>query len=126
MMGQSTYLVLVLVWAVPIVGIQWLVGPEFLLRRWKVLLPGIILPTLYLIPIDGLLLGLRIWTVNPEQSLALTLPVLRVPIEDVLFFLATNTLIVQSLILLRTPEMRARLGTLLRLIRRGPGGKPEM
>ena len=124
-MGQLTYLILVLVWAVPIVVIEWLTGPEYLLRRWKVLLPGILVPTLYLILIDWLAINLRIWTANPEQSLAISLPVFHIPVEDVLFFLATNTLIVQSLILLRTPEMRARLGTLLRMIRRGPGGKPE-
>jgi lycopene cyclase domain-containing protein len=122
MWGHSTYLVLILVWAMPIVVIQWLLGTDLLLRRWKVLIPGILLPTLYLTFVDSFALHTGTWTISPQQSLNLFLPVIGVPIEEAVFFLVTNTLIIQGLILFRE---RARLEArgrrvLMTVVRRKP------
>ncbi len=123
-MGQYTYLVLILIWAVPIILIQWLVGADILLKRWKVLLPGILLPTLYLTSVDSMALRSETWTINPTQMLNIFLPIINVPLEEGVFFLVTNTLIVQGVILIWMPEMRQRLRALfrhlMRLLRRQP------
>jgi lycopene cyclase domain-containing protein len=99
MWGNATYLILILGWALPIIVLQWLIGAGLLLRRWKVLLPGILIPTLYLTMIDSVALHAGTWTISPQQSLNIFLPVIRVPIEEAIFFLVTNTLLIQGLIL---------------------------
>jgi lycopene cyclase domain-containing protein len=123
MWGHSTYLVLILVWAMPIIVIQWLLGTDLLVRRWKVLIPGILLPTLYLTFVDSFALRSGTWTISSLQSLDIFLPVIGVPIEEAIFFLVTNTLIVQGMILFRE---RARLEArvrrvLMTVVRRKPG-----
>lgn len=123
-MGQYTYLFLILIWAGPIILIQWLVGGDMLLKRWKVLIPGILLPTLYLTAVDSAALRSQTWAINPTQSLNIFLPLINVPLEEGVFFLVTNTLIVQGLILMWMPEMRQRMRILfrhlMRLLRRQP------
>lgn len=118
-MGHWTYLALELIWAGPIVVIQWLLGFDFLARRWKVWLPGIILPSLYLTFADSFAIGAHTWTINPDLSLNIFLP-LGVPLEELLFFLLTNALVVQGLILLLNPDMAIRVRRIIGLIRRGP------
>jgi lycopene cyclase domain-containing protein len=100
MWGQATYLILILVWAGPIIAFQWLLGADLLLHRWKVLIPGIIIPTVYLTCMDSLALGSGTWTISPQQSLNVFIPAIHVPIEEGLFFLVTNTLVVQGMIFL--------------------------
>ncbi len=128
-MGSTTYLFLILIWALPAIALQWLVGGDILLRRWKVLLPGILAPTVYLTLVDTFALHATTWTINPTQSLNIFFPLIQVPIEEGIFFLATNTLIVQALILLWMPEARQRVATLsrrlIRFARRGPGAAKQ-
>jgi lycopene cyclase domain-containing protein len=119
MWGHSTYLVLILVWAVPIIVIQWLLGADLLVRRWKVLIPGILLPTLYLTLADSFALRSGTWTISPLQSLKIFLPMIGVPIEEAIFFLVTNTLIIQGMILFRE---RARLEARIRGTAHGTRG----
>jgi lycopene cyclase domain-containing protein len=118
--GHWTYLALELVWAGPIILAQWLLGLDLLIRRWKVWLPGIGLPTLYLTFADSFALGAHTWNINTALSLNVILP-LGVPIEELLFFLLTNTLIVQGLILVTSPSLRHRIQRVWRIIRRGRG-----
>ena len=123
-MGSFTYLFLILIWSMPVILLQWLLGADLLLKRWKVLVPAILFPTLYLTCVDSAALGSQTWTINPTQSLNIFIPIINVPIEEGIFFLVTNTLIVQGLILMWMPEMRDRIRTLarrmIRLARRGP------
>ncbi len=119
MMGRWTYLLLIVIWAGPIVLIQWLLGLDLMFRRWKVWIPGVLIPTAYLIVIDSVALGSKTWTINPQQSLGVFLP-FGVPIEEGVFFLMTNTLVVQGLILLSMPGVLARVKRLFRLLRTGP------
>ncbi len=123
-MGSLTYLVLILIWAMPLILLQWLIGADILIRRWKVLLPGILAPTVYLSLVDSVALRLDVWTINPTQSLNLFIPVVHIPVEEFIFFLLTNSLIVQGIILVWTPTIRQRVRglaqRLLRFARRGP------
>jgi lycopene cyclase domain-containing protein len=129
-MGALTYLFLILIWAGPLIAVQWLIGADILLKRWKVLMPGILVPALYLTIVDSFALRATIWTINPTQSLNLFIPLLHVPVEEFVFFVVTNTLVVQGLISLWMPEMRQRIRNLIRLLirlaRRGPAAiEPE-
>jgi lycopene beta-cyclase len=113
--------ILILVWSGPVIAIQWLLGAELLIRRWKVLIPGILVPTLYLSFIDSFALRSGTWTISPLQSLNLFLPIVGVPIEEAIFFLATNTLIIQGMILLlERSRVRARVGQILTIVKRKP------
>ncbi len=118
-MGHWTYLVLEVIWAVPIIVMQWLLGLDLMIRRWKVWLPGILIPSLYLSFADSFAINGHTWTINPDFSLNIFLP-LGVPLEELIFFVLTNTLVVQGLILLAMPGVRARVRRLLRVVRYGP------
>ena len=119
MWGHATYLILILVWAGPLILFQWLLGADLLLRLWKVLIPGILIPTLYLTCIDSFALGSGTWTISPQQSLNIFLPIINVPIEEGLFFLVTNTLIIQALIfLLDAARVRKRINRIIGILQR--------
>lgn len=113
-MGHLTYLVLILGWALPIIALQWLLGADLLIRRWKVLILGILIPTFYLTVIDSFALRAGTWTISPLHSLNSFLPMIRVPLEEAIFFLVTNTLLIQGVILFRErSRIMSRVGGLL-------------
>ena len=124
MWGHSTYLILILGWAGPVIVIQWLLGTDLLIRRWKVLIPGILLPTLYLTFIDSFALRSGTWTISPLQSLNIVLPIIGVPLEEAIFFLVTNTLLIQGMILfLERARLKARVRHILMTVgKRKPEG----
>jgi len=118
MPDSLNYLLLMLIWAAPLIVLQWLLGLDVLLKRWKVWIVGILLSTLYLIIADAF--GNRARTLNPTQTLGIA--IINVPLENAVYFLVTNTLIVQSLIfIMYSSLMIKRVRRLFRLIRRGPG-----
>lgn len=119
-MPQLTYLLLILLWALPLILLQWLVAGDVLLSRWKLLLPAVLLCTLYLTGVDAVALNAGLWTLNPTLTTGFTLPVLGTPLESAVFYAMSSTLIAQTLVLLVAWDfMRQRLGRLLRLIWRG-------
>jgi lycopene beta-cyclase len=121
-MGHWTYFVLIVGWAGPVIVMQWLLGLDLMWKRWKVWIPGILIPTLYLTFVDSFALRSKTWTINPDLSLGLWLP-FGVPVEEGIFFLMTNALVVQGMILLSMPGVVARVRRLTRLLLRGP--RPE-
>ncbi len=64
-------------------------------RNW---LLGILIPTLFLSLADSTALGV-VWNINPEKSLGIHVG--NVPLEEILFFLLTNALVAQTIILAR-------------------------
>lgn len=107
------YLVLILAWAVPVILGQIWVGWGAFRARWRVWLAGSLLPALYLTSVDSIAIGAGTWTIAPAQSLNVFLPG-GVPVEEGVFFLVTNLLIVQGLLLFTSPEVEARLRGWLR------------
>lgn len=93
---RLTYIALELGWALPPIILQWLVGWRLLQRERRAWLLGILIPTVYLALADSTALGV-VWTINPAKSLGIFAG--NVPVEEVVFFFLTNTLIVQSVIL---------------------------
>lgn len=92
-----TYLALELGWALPPIVLQWAVGWRFLRREARAWLLGIFLLTVYFVLADSVALGV-VWTIHPAKSLGIFFG--NVPLEEVVFFLLTNTLVVQSVILI--------------------------
>jgi lycopene cyclase domain-containing protein len=115
----GTNLSLQLVWAIPPIMLQLAFGADLLWKQRKVVLLAILSTTLYLAAADWLALRTGIWHIDPAQSLNLFLAGY-LPIEEFIFFLLTNTLVVFGLLLGMAkeswPRVRLRLKSLATLL----------
>ena len=91
------YLGAILAWACPLFALQWGVGGGYLARTWRRWLPAVLVPTLYFAAVDRVAIGLGVWTIAPETSTGLL--VFGLPVEEGLFFLVTNLLVVWGVVL---------------------------
>lgn len=106
--APSTYLGLTLGWALPPIIFQLFFGGDILWRhRWAVL-TAIIIPTVYLSYADAVAIDGGTWTINPEQSFNIFLGGV-LPIEEAIFFLVTNVLVVLGLTLFCAQESQGRV-----------------
>ncbi len=103
---SGTYLGLILAWAAPVLGLQWAYAGHQIAARWRLFLTAVVPPTLYLWIADATAIHLGIWRISPEFTLGLAAGPL--PIEEATFFLITNLLIVQGLMLFRYPPGAGR------------------
>lgn len=94
---RFTYFGLILSWACPVLAFQWVYGGGTLWNCRKLLLASVQAPTLYLWVVDGIAISWRIWEITPATSTQWKL--FSLPFEEALFFLLTNLLVVQGLIL---------------------------
>jgi len=94
----GTYLGAILVWAAPVLALQWGFGWPVLLRRRRTVAIALLTPTAYLWIVDRLAIGLELWTFSATQTTGFA--ILGLPIEEALFFLVTNAFLVQGLVLL--------------------------
>ena len=95
----ALYLGSILLWAGPVLALQWGVGWRYLLSIRRRVVVMVAVPTLYLSTIDRLAIEYGIWTLTPEYTTGLT--VAGLPLEEGLFFLTTSLFVVQALVLLR-------------------------
>lgn len=112
---RSTYLGLILVWAVPVLALQWAFGGDLLLRRWRVLVPAVALPTVYLWVADRFAIAWGIWWISPDLTLGWR--PFGLPVEEAVFFLVTNLLVAFGLVLALHPRSGARLREIARAAR---------
>lgn len=91
------YLGAILVWAAPIVALQWAVGGSYLRRTWRTWGVAVAVPTLYLWAVDRVAIGIGIWIISDELSSGVEL--FGLPVEEAVFFLITNLLVVYGLVL---------------------------
>jgi lycopene cyclase domain-containing protein len=108
----GTYLGLELVWALPPIMLQLAFGADLLLRHYRLVLLILLPMTLYLSSMDILAIGAGTWTIDPAQSLNIFIAG-RLPIEELIFFFLTNTLIVFGMTLAIATESRQRIRHLL-------------
>lgn len=106
MMGQSTYAVFLLGWALPVIVLQWLVGRHVLRAHWRTLILGVLIPTAWLASADVLAIRVGIWSFNPDLTLGIWIGGL--PLEEGLFFLVTNVMVVQGVLLVAKPPVAPR------------------
>jgi lycopene beta-cyclase len=116
------YAGLILVWALPPIGLQLAFGADLLWGSRRLVVLGITLPTVFLWLADTLAIGDGIWHISPAFTTGLLLPG-GLPIEEALFFLVTNTLIVFGMTLGLARESRARFEAMRRSVRRPAGSE---
>ena len=109
----GTYLALILVWALPPIGLQLAFGADILWQQRRLLLPAFVSLTLYLGVADALAIREGTWTIDPAQSLELYLGGV-LPIEEFLFFAITNMLLLFGVTLLWAEASHERLASLRR------------
>lgn len=109
----ATYLALILVWALPPVLFQFAFGGDILWRHRKLVAWSLIPATFYLSLADSLAISGGAWTIDPDQSTGLFLGVL--PLEELIFFLLTDTLVVFGVILVLARESQDRVPPPLRV-----------
>ena len=108
---ESYYLGTLLVWAGPVLAVQWGFAWPVLWDLRRTVLLGVGVPTLYLAAADRLAIEWGIWTF--DAAFLTGIEVFGLPIEEGLFFTLTNVFVVQGLLLFwwvtdRWPEVRAR------------------
>lgn len=114
----GTYLGLILVWAMPILALQWAFGGDLLWARRRVFALAVALPTAWLWLADRFAIGSDIWWISPERTLGWA--PLGLPIEEATFFLVTNLLVAGGVLLAVDGRSLARLAALAREVRARP------
>lgn len=109
----GTYLGLELIWALPPIMLQLAFGADILWHYRRFVFLVLVPPTLYLSAADALAIQAGTWTINPAQSLPIHLGG-TLPLEELLFFLLTNTLIVFGVTLALAQSSRERFATIRR------------
>jgi lycopene cyclase domain-containing protein len=104
--GRLTYAGLILVWAAPVLAAQWYFAARAIARHWRSALSATAIASLYLWVADRIAIGLGVWTIAPEWSTGVML--VGLPIEEALFFLLTNLLVVQGLLWMLDGAQRIR------------------
>ena len=95
--GHGLYLGLLLVWAGPVLTFMWAVGGEMLWARRRLIAWAVAIPTAYLCIADRTAIELGIWSLTPATRTGVEIAGL--PLEEALFFLLTNVMIVKGLAL---------------------------
>ena len=110
---SGLYLGLILAWAAPVLALQWPFIARFVRVQPGTFALSIAVPTLYLWIADRVAIGAGIWTIAPQYTTGLHL--FGLPLEEAVFFLVTNLLVVQGVLLflqpapIRSPAARTRV-----------------
>lgn len=104
---SGTYLGLILMWSLPPIILQLLFGADILWENRRLVGTTIVLVTLYLSITDSLAIRSGTWTIAPGQSLQVFFGGV-LPLEEFIFFLVTNTLIVFGITLGLSQKSRER------------------
>ena len=94
---HHTYLIFLLGWALPVIALHWVAGGHILRAHRRLLLVATLTPTIYLTLADGIAIRLGIWSLHPGRLLGISIG--DVPLEEALFFLLTNLMVVQTVTL---------------------------
>ena len=87
----ASYLSLIIVWALPAMMLQLAFGADILWHYRKIVTLAILPVFLYVSAADALAISSGTWTIDPLQSLGITIGTL--PIEEAVFFLVTVIII---------------------------------
>ncbi len=103
----GNYLALEVGWLLPPVLVQLAVGAQVLWRQRRLVALALLPPAVYLSAADVVAIRAGTWSIAPDQTTGLLLAGI-LPVEEAIFFLLTNTLIVFGMILLLgTDRLRA-------------------
>ncbi len=104
----GTYLALLMVWALPPLMLQTGFGADILWKYRRYIVVTVVSMTLYLAFADMLAISSGTWTIDPAQSLNIFI-LGKLPIEEFIFFLMTNVLVVVGVTLLSSTNSRERI-----------------
>ncbi len=110
---KRTYLNLTLAWALLPIMFQVAFGGDILYQHRRLVALGIIPATLYLGVADSLAIDSGTWTINPRKTVDYQIGG-RLPLEEGLFFLLTNTLVALGVTLALSRESQKRVPQPLR------------
>lgn len=120
-MNATNYAALILVWAGPVILVQWLIGLDVLLRRWKVWIPTIVIVSAFMLFVDGTAITGRSRILNTTQTTGGLIPALNMPAEQAFLVVALVTMCVQGLMLMMYHEvLLQRVQRLFSVFRRNP------
>lgn len=91
------YLGLIIVWALPIVLFQWLLGAEPIVESKRSWVPVVLLSTVYLGAADLFAISEETWSISSRYTTHFHL--FGLPVEEALFFLLTNVMVVWGILL---------------------------
>ena len=94
---RSFYIGLILAWATPVVILQFVIGGQHILKNFGLFLICCLTPTFYLWRADLFAIRDGIWDISKDFTLGYGYNEL--PIEEMIFFLITNIMVVQGLFL---------------------------
>lgn len=103
---RTSYLGAILLWFGPPLALQAAAGADVLRAGRRERLAGL-LTTPVLWAADALAIHAGAWSIGETRTVGWT--VAGLPVEEAVFFLATDLLVVNSVVLVRSPAMRARL-----------------
>lgn len=102
---SGLYVGLILAWAAPVLAAQWFFCAGEVVRRPRLIAAAVGVPTLWLWIADRIAIGAGIWSISPEATTGLHL--FGLPMEEATFFLVTNLLVVQGVLLFMAPALEA-------------------
>lgn len=109
---KSFYISLILSWSLPVIIFQIYTGGEQLVHNIRLYLLTFTISSLYLCSVDALAIYEGIWTISPDLTSGWHLGVL--PIEEAVFFMVTNVMVIQGVMLfiigddLKIPYLKTR------------------
>lgn len=106
---SRTYISITLSWALIPIIIQAAFGGDILWQHRRLVALGLVPTTLYLSLADSLAIDGGTWTINPKKTINVNLLGGKLPLEEGLFFLLTNTLISVGMTLVLAKSSRARV-----------------
>jgi lycopene cyclase domain-containing protein len=103
-----TYLSITLFWALPAIFPQMLYGADILWHHRKLVALTILIPGIYLSLMDIVALKATTWSISPAQTTGILFFGI-LPLEEVVFFFITNTLVAFGMTLLLSRQSRPRM-----------------
>jgi len=107
---RGWYMELLLVWFLPPIVLQLAFGADILWHHRRLVLVGLVPPFLYLCTVDALAIKSGTWTISPAYTVGLDLFGV-LPLEEIVFFLVTSTLITFGMVLMLARESHIRART---------------
>jgi len=118
------YLALELSWALPPILLQIGFGGDILWKYRRLVFWSLLPVTLYLCIGDSIAIGSGTWTISPEQSMGLLVG--NLPIEEIIFFILTNVLVVFGMVLFPARDSHERMPLLWRKWLSDRFGEPNL
>jgi putative membrane protein len=103
---------LILIWALPPIILQLMYGADILWEKKLPLILFILISTAYLSIVDALAISANIWTISLNTSTGILIGGV-LPIEEMVFFLVTNILIIFGITLIVSQKSLLRFKSYL-------------